>query len=137
MNILFETAATTTGGRKGHVKSADGVLDFNLKMPIQLGGDGGNYTNPEQLFAAGYSACFDSALQMVAGKEKLPITSKTTAVIGLAMTDVSTYSLTARIDVAITGVSEEVAKTLLEKAHAVCPYSLALKGNVAVELNLV
>ncbi len=136
MKQLFETSATTTGGRNGHVKSADGVLDFNLKLPTQLGGDGGNYTNPEQLFAAGYSACFDSALQMISGKEKLKIESATTANIGLAMTDPNSYELTAVLDVDIKGVDRAKAQELLEKAHAICPYSVALKGNVDVKINL-
>lgn len=136
MKQLFETSATTTGGRKGRVKSTDGVLDFNLKLPTQLGGEGGKFTNPEQLFAAGYSACFDSALNMVAQMDKQKIESATTANIGLAMTAQNSYELTAVLDVDIKGVEAEKAQELLEKAHAVCPYSVALKGNVDVKINL-
>ncbi|MBU2996436.1 organic hydroperoxide resistance protein [Cellulophaga baltica] len=136
MKQLFETAATTTGGRNGHVKSSDGVIEFDLKMPIQMGGEGGKFTNPEQLFAAGYSACFDSALQMVAGAEKIAIESATTANIGLVMHNPTSYGLTAVLDVEVKGVEKEKAQELLEKAHAVCPYSVALKGNVDVKINL-
>lgn len=136
MKQLFEMSATTKGGRNGHVKSSDGVLDFELKMPTQMGGDGGHYTNPEQLFAAGYSACFDSALQMIARMEKLKIESTTTANIGLAMSSPTSYGLTATLDVVVKGVDNEKALELLEKAHSMCPYSLALKGNVDVKINL-
>ncbi|MGX1023667.1 organic hydroperoxide resistance protein [Psychroflexus sp. MBR-150] len=137
MKQLFETTATTKGGRNGHVKSSDGVLDLDLKIPTQMGGDGGKYTNPEQLFAAGYSACFDNALQMIARAEKLNIESATTAKIGLAMYNSTSYGLTATIDVDIKGIEKEKAQELLDKAHSTCPYSLALKGNVDVKVNLI
>ncbi|MBL7559446.1 organic hydroperoxide resistance protein [Olleya sp. YSTF-M6] len=137
MKQLFETSATTTGGRNGHVKSADGVLDFNLKIPTQMGGEGGQFTNPEQLFAAGYSACFDNALQMVAGMEKIKIESTTTANVGLAMHNPTSYGLTATLDVEVKGVDKDKAQELLNKAHTICPYSVALKGNVDVKINLV
>lgn len=136
MKQLFETSATTTGGRNGHVKSEDGIIDFNLKLPTQLGGNGGNYTNPEQLFAAGYSACFDSALNMVAQMDKQKIESTTTANIGLAMAAQNSYELTAVLDVDIKGVDETKALELLKQAHSICPYSVALKGNVDVKINL-
>ena len=136
MKQLFETSATSRGGRNGHVKSSDGILDFDLKMPTQMGGEGGQYTNPEQLFAAGYSACFDSALNMIAQVAKQNIQSATTAHIGLAIKDNGAYTLTAKLDVDIDGLDREKAQELVKRAHAICPYSLALKGNVDVHLNL-
>lgn len=136
MKTLFETKATAVGGRNGHVKSEDGVLDLQVRIPESMGGPGGNYTNPEQLFAAGYAACFDSALNLVASMEKLEIKSQITATVGLAATPDRKYSVTAALEAKIEGVDKETAESLLEKAHAVCPYSNATRNNIDVQITL-
>ncbi len=136
MTQLFETTATATGGRNGHVKSEDGLIDMELRVPTKMGGDGGRYTNPEQLFAATYSSCFDGALNLVAQMEKVKIESTTSATVGLAKSDDNKYGITAKIEVAINGVDEAKANELLQKAHEICPYSRAIRGNVDVQVSL-
>ncbi|MBN1987866.1 MAG: organic hydroperoxide resistance protein [Bacteroidales bacterium] len=137
MNTIYETKVTATGGRDGRVTSEDGILDLNVRIPNAMGGQGGNYTNPEQLFAAGYSACFDSALNHVARLQRQKITSKTTAKVGLQASETDGFNIVVTIDVEIGGVDTQVANELLIKAHATCPYSKAIRNNVVVTLNLV
>lgn len=135
---LYTAQATATGGRNGHVKSSDGVLDLDVRMPKELGGSGGAYSNPEQLFAAGYAACFDSALNLVIRTQK--VTTGTTTVIAnvsLGKNDNGGFGLAVKLQVAIPGVDQEVGKELIEKAHQVCPYSNATRGNIEVELALI
>ncbi|MGO4291344.1 organic hydroperoxide resistance protein [Chitinophaga sp. RAB17] len=135
---LYTAQATATGGRNGHVKSSDGVLDLDVRMPKELGGSGGAYSNPEQLFAAGYAACFDSALNLVIRTQK--VTTGTTTVIAnvsLGKNDNGGFGLAVKLQVAIPGVDPEVGKELIEKAHQVCPYSNATRGNIEVELALI
>jgi len=137
MKILYQTQASATGGRNGHVVSADGVLDLKLVIPREMGGPGGALSNPEQLFAAGYAACFDSALAVVAGQSKLKLAgTRVDATVGIGPNDAGGYGLAVKLAVTIPDVPREQAQTLLEQAHAVCPYSNALRGNVAVELIL-
>ena len=137
MKILYQTRASATGGRNGHVVSADGVLDLKLAIPREMGGPGGALSNPEQLFAAGYAACFDSALAVVAGQSKLKLAgTRVDATVGIGPNDAGGYGLAVKLEVTIPDVPREQAQTLLEQAHAVCPYSNALRGNVAVELIL-
>ena len=137
MKILYQTQASATGGRNGHVVSADGVLDLKLAIPREMGGPGGALSNPEQLFAAGYAACFDSALAVVAGQSKLKLAgTRVDATVGIGPNDAGGYGLAVKLEVTIPDVPREQAQTLLEQAHAVCPYSNALHGNVAVELIL-
>jgi Ohr subfamily peroxiredoxin len=137
MKILYQTQASATGGRNGHVVSADGVLDLKLAIPREMGGPGGALSNPEQLFAAGYAACFDSALAVVAGQSKLKLAgTRVDATVGIGPNDAGGYGLAVKLEVTIPDVPREQAQTLLEQAHAVCPYSNALRGNVAVELIL-
>lgn len=137
MKVLYQTQASATGGRNGHVVSADGVLDLNLAIPREMGGPGGALSNPEQLFAAGYAACFDSALAVVAGQSKLKLAgTRVDATVGIGPNDAGGYGLAVKLEVTIPDVPREQAQTLLEQAHAVCPYSNALRGNVAVELIL-
>lgn len=137
MKILYQTQASATGGRNGHVVSADGVLDLKLAIPREMGGPGGALSNPEQLFAAGYAACFDSALAVVAGQSKLKLAgTRVDATVGIGPNDAGGYGLAVKLAVTIPDVPREQAQTLLEQAHAVCPYSNALRGNVAVELIL-
>lgn len=135
---LYTAQATATGGRNGHVKSSDGVLDLDVRMPKELGGSGGAYSNPEQLFAAGYAACFDSALNLVIRTQK--VTTGTTTVIAnvsLGKNDNGGFGLAVKLQVAIPGVDPETGKELIEKAHQVCPYSNATRGNIEVELALI
>ncbi|MTI29214.1 organic hydroperoxide resistance protein, partial [Xanthovirga aplysinae] len=116
--------ATAKGGRNGNVKSSDGVLNLEVRMPKGLGGNGEGYTNPEQLFAAGYSACFDSALNLVARMQKIDVKeTETTAAVTIGKTSEGGFKLSVDLDVKIPGVERETAQKLLENAHQVCPYS--------------
>lgn len=139
MKALYEAKATATGGRThGKVKSSDGVLDLELRMPKELGGSGGEFTNPEQLFAAGYSACFDSALNLVARMQKMPLKdTEVSATVGIGKLPNGGFGLQVALDVRIPGVEREVAEKLLQAAHQACPYSNATRGNIEVTLTLL
>jgi Ohr subfamily peroxiredoxin len=137
MKPIYETSVTATGGRNGKVVSQDGVLQLEVRMPKELKGEGGPYSNPEQLFAAGYSACFDSALNLVAKLERKIIQSEVKATVGLKSAGISGLELEVALDVKILGVDHKTAQHLLEKAHKTCPYSKALKNNVDVKINLL
>jgi len=140
MNVLYTTSASATGGRSGHARSADGVLDVTLTTPKELGGDGATGTNPEQLFAAGYSACFLGALKFVAGQEKVAVPAETsvTATVGIGPRDDGTgFGIEAAIAVTMPGMAPETARGLVDKAHIVCPYSHATRGNVDVKVSVV
>jgi len=133
---MYTTKVTATGGRNGRVKSKDGILDLAIKIPKEMGGPGGAYTNPEQLFAAGYAACFDSALQLVILKEGLK--QKETSVeaaVSLNRHGLE-FDLSVKLTVGIDDVDLETAKMLTSIAHATCPYSKATKGNIKVELEV-
>jgi len=135
---IYTAHATATGGRNGHVKSSDGVLDLEVRMPKELGGSGGAYTNPEQLFAAGYAACFDSALNLVIRTQKVTAgTTAVTAEVSLGKNNNGGYGLSVKLQVAIPDVAPALAQELIEKAHQVCPYSNATRGNIEVELALI
>jgi osmotically inducible protein OsmC len=136
MSALYSTQATASGGRSGHVATNDGVLRVELARPAELGGQGGG-TNPEQLFAAGYAACFSSALQLVAGKQKAPLQDAAiTATVGLQSNGQGGFQLTAALRVETKGVDQATAEALAATAHRVCPYSNALRGNVDVALTV-
>ncbi|WP_243385817.1 organic hydroperoxide resistance protein [Bacillus kexueae] len=137
MQPLYTATVTAAGGRNGFVKSTDGVLDLEVKMPKELGGAGGNATNPEQLFAAGYAACFDSALNLVIRQKRVEVKeTSVTAHVTIGKDDTG-FGLSAQLDVKIDGVSEEVANELVNAAHQVCPYSKATRGNIDVKLNVL
>ncbi len=138
MDILYTATAHATGdGRNGHATSDDGVLDVDLRTPKELGGSGGA-TNPEQLFAAGYAACFHSAMKLVAGREKLDISgSEVSASVGLGTTDGGGFGLAVELDVHAPALERAVAEDLVAKAHEVCPYSNATRGNIEVTLTVV
>jgi osmotically inducible protein OsmC len=139
MNVLYKTQATSTGGREGSSKSADGVLSVTLSTPKELGGAGGPGTNPEQLFAAGYSACFLGALKFVAGKEKIqiPAEATVTAQVGIGpRDDGSGFGIEVALTITVPGVDPATVKDLVDKAHVVCPYSHATKGNIPVTLTV-
>lgn len=136
MTAIYETAATAGHeGRNGSVRSVDGLLDLRLAMPKELGGPGGA-TNPEQLFAAGYAACFTSALLLCAREAKARIGApEVTAHVGLAR-DGEGFGLAVRLDVALPEAERETAEALARRAHAICPYSRAIRGNVPTDLRL-
>jgi len=132
---LYTAVATAHGGREGKVQTDDGKVSHALSMPTSVGGKGGPGTNPEQLFAAGYSACFESALRLVARLQKKPLQDATiTARVTLGKTDDGGFGLAAELHGHIDGVSREEAQALMEAAHQVCPYSKATRGNIQVTL---
>lgn len=138
MKTLYTAEVTATGGRSGHVTSTDGVINMPVTVPEGLGGRGGS-TNPEQLFAAGYAACFQSAILLVAGKQRLHLEkeSTVTARVSLNQLDNGNYGLGVVLDVDLKGIDKEQAKQLVHQAHEVCPYSVGTRGNINVELNIV
>ena len=140
MPILYTTKATSTGGRVGTSKSEDGNLSVNLTSPRELGGDGAPGTNPEQLFAAGYSACFLGALKFVAGQAKVKIPAETavTATVGIGpREDGGGFGIEVALSVNIPGLDRETAEDLVAKAHIVCPYSHAMRTSTEVPVTLV
>ncbi len=136
MKALYTTAVTVTGGRNGTITSDNGVLDLEVRMPKALGGQNDDFTNPEQLFAGGYASCFDSALNLVAQKAKAKITSTITATVSLLPNATGGFELSVDLVADIQGVERDVAQQLLEKAHEVCPYSNATRGNIDVKISL-
>jgi osmotically inducible protein OsmC len=138
VNVLYRTSATSTGGRDGRSRTADGALDVQLSTPKELGGAGGPGNNPEQLFAAGYSACFLGAMKFVAsqGGPKVPADTTVTAEVGIGPRSEGGFGITAALTVSLPGLSREDAQALVEKAHQVCPYSNATRGNVDVQLTV-
>ncbi len=135
MAVVYATTVTSTGGRDGAVRSADGVLDLKLAVPKELGGPGGSKSNPEQLFAAGYAACFHSALKLIAGQQKLSIHDSTvTATVGIGPTDAGGFALEVDIAVSLPGLEAAKARELVHAAHGVCPYSNATRNNIPVRL---
>ncbi|MFD6415400.1 organic hydroperoxide resistance protein [Streptomyces sp. NPDC060194] len=134
IDALYTAAATAENGRDGRVASDDGKLDVVVNPPKELGGSGAG-TNPEQLFAAGYSACFQGALGVVARKEGADISGSTvTAKVGFGKTEAGGFGLEVEISAHIPNVDAATAQSLLEKAHEVCPYSNATRGNIKVDL---
>lgn len=136
--IVYQAQATSTGGREGKSVSSDSRLEVRLTTPRELGGPGGDGTNPEQLFAAGYSACFLGALKFVALQNKvtLPSDASITGVIGIGAIP-SGFGIEAELQISLPGVENVTAQSLIEKAHQVCPYSNATRGNIQVTLRLV
>ena len=133
--ILYAATATATGGREGRARSSDRVLDVQLSTPRELGGAGGPGTNPEQLFAAGYSACFLGALKFVAGKQKVALPADTTVTGKVGIGAIPTgFGIEAELTIAAPGVPRDVLQALVEQAHTVCPYSNATRGNIDVSL---
>ena len=133
--VLYTAQATATGGRDGRATSSDGVLNVQLSTPRELGGAGGPGTNPEQLFAAGYSACFLSALKYVSGKEKVALPAETNITGRVGIGQISTgFGIQVELRIAVPGLPRETVQALVEKAHIVCPYSNATRGNIDVNL---
>ncbi|EHP37903.1 organic hydroperoxide resistance protein [Cupriavidus basilensis OR16] len=135
--VLYRASATATGGRDGRAVSSDGALDIKLATPRELGGAGGAGTNPEQLFAAGYSACFLGALKFVAARDKvaLPADTAITGQVGIGAIPTG-FGIEVDLNIALPGLDRAVAQDLVDKAHVVCPYSNATRGNIDVRLTL-
>ncbi|MET0518326.1 MAG: organic hydroperoxide resistance protein [Burkholderiaceae bacterium] len=136
--VLYTAHATSTGGREGKSASSDGALNVTLSTPKELGGAGGSGTNPEQLFAAGYSACFIGAMKAVAGKQKisLPADLSITADVGIGPIP-GGFGIQATLNISLPGMERAAAEQLVAAAHQVCPYSNATRGNIDVTLNIV
>jgi osmotically inducible protein OsmC len=135
--VLYTAHASATGGRDGRAVSSDNVLDVRLTTPRELGGAGGEGTNPEQLFAAGYSACFLGALKFVAGKEKvaLPADARIDGSVGIGPIPAG-FGIQVELKISLPGLPREQAEALVHKAHQVCPYSNATRGNIDVTLTV-
>jgi osmotically inducible protein OsmC len=138
MDVLYTATAHATGdGRNGHATTDDGLLDLDLRIPVEMGGPGGA-TNPEQLFAVGYAACFHSALKVVAGKDRAGVEgSEVSASVGIGTLDGGGFGLAVELDVSLPALEREAAEALVARAHEVCPYSNATRGNVEVTLTVV
>ena len=137
MKSMYTTGATARGGRNGHVKSEDGILDLQVRMPKALGGANDEYANPEMLFAAGYAACFDSALNRVIKLSKVATgETSVTARVSIGQIENGGFGLAVELHANIPQVSLEEAQVLTEKAHQVCPYSNATRGNIEVTLTV-
>ncbi|HEX2575190.1 MAG TPA: organic hydroperoxide resistance protein [Aquihabitans sp.] len=138
MQTIYTAVAHATGdGRNGHAQSEDGILDHDLRVPKEMGGPG-DATNPEQLFAAGYAACFHSALKLVAGQDKLDVSgTEVSASVGIGALDSGGFGLEVELDVQVPNLEREAAEALVARAHEVCPYSNATRGNIDVTLTVV
>lgn len=135
--VLYTATATATGGREGRAISSDNVLDVRLSTPRELGGAGGPGTNPEQLFAAGYSACFLGALKLVAGKQQVTLPADTHVTGKVRIGPIPTgFGIQAELVISAPGVDRETLQGLVDKAHVVCPYSNATRGNIDVTLKI-
>ena len=135
MKTLYTTSVTAKGGRDGHVKSENGILELDVRTPKALGGASDDFTNPEMLFAAGYSACFDSALNLVIKRAKMKAGETTvSAKVSIGQTENGGFGLAVELDVNIPGVTLEEAQSFVDQAHQVCPYSNATRNNIEVQL---
>lgn len=139
MKTLYEASSTAVGGRKGRVTTDDGKIDLELSLPKGLGGEGGNGTNPEQLFGSAYAACFGGAVQMIAESKKIKLGDdmSVTANIEIGKTKEGNLQLRAILDCYLPGVDVETGEKLVNEAHEVCPYSRATRDNITVTLNLL
>ncbi|WP_028468712.1 organic hydroperoxide resistance protein [Neptunomonas japonica] len=136
--ILYTAYAEATGGREGHIKSDDGALDLALTTPKALGGAGTFGVNPEQMFAAGYAACFIGALRVVCTREKVAFPEDTLVSGEVSIGPIGdAFTVTATLNISLPGIDSTQAKELIDKAHHVCPYSNATRGNLDVTLNLI
>lgn len=135
--IVYTAHASATGGREGQAKSSDGFLDVKLVLPKEMGGPGGG-VNPEQMFAAGYSACFLGAMKFVAGQQKvtLPADTKVEGAVGIGPMPTG-FALAVELSIHVPGMDHTAAEALVEKAHIVCPYSNATRGNIDVTLKVI
>lgn len=140
VDVKYRATASATGGRDGEAATADGSLTVKLATPKELGGGGGPGNNPEQLFAAGYSACFIGAMKFVAsqgGPAKVPADAKVTTTVGIGPRSEGGFGLDVDMEISLPGVERAAAEALVEKAHHICPYSNAIRGNVSVRSKVV
>ena len=136
MSALYATEARAVGGRAGHVETADGLLSVDLALPKEMGGRGGA-TNPEQLFAAGYAACFENAVRFLAGQQKIPLKgAAVTATVELHPRAEGGFKLAVALDAETQGLDQTAAEALVDAAHQVCPYSNAIRDNVDVAITV-
>lgn len=137
-NVLYRGSAKATGGRDGKAVSSDGVLDVKLTTPKELGGGGGDGTNPEQLFAAGYSACFIGAMKFVGQRDKIKIPADVSidGTVGVGPIPAG-FGIEVELKISVPGMDKATAEDLIQRAHIVCPYSNATRGNINVTLTLV
>ncbi|MFT7071050.1 organic hydroperoxide resistance protein [Patiriisocius sp. Uisw_017] len=139
MNTFYKETVTATGGRAGHVKSERGMIDMNLAVPKELGGDGAKGTNPEELFGSAYAACFGGALGLIAEKEGVALDGaiEVEATISLGKTEKGNLQLAAILDCVLPGVDTKTGEDIINKAHEMCPFSRATRDNIDVTLNLM
>ena len=136
--VLYTAYAITTGGREGSAKVDDGSFAVKLSTPKELGGAGGDGANPEQLFAAGYSACFLGAMKFVAGQKKIAVPADTSITGRVGIGPIPTgFGIEVELRISLPGLDREAAQTLVDRAHIVCPYSNATRGNIDVTLTIV
>ncbi|MEQ9942843.1 organic hydroperoxide resistance protein [Pectobacterium aroidearum] len=136
--VLYVAHAQATGGRDGRAVSSDNAVDIKLTTPRELGGAGGEGTNPEQLFAAGYSACFLGAVKFVGAREKIAVPANTTVNGSVGIGAIPTgFGIEVELKISLPGLDRAVAEDLVQKAHIVCPYSNATRGNIDVTLTIV
>ncbi|MGL9724426.1 organic hydroperoxide resistance protein [Sodalis sp. (in: enterobacteria)] len=136
--VIYRAKAKATGGRDGRATSSDGVLDVKLGLPKEMGGQGGAVTNPEQLFAAGYSACFLGALKHVAAQDKTPLPAETFIEGSVGIGAIATgFAIEVQLEIHLPGLARSVAEELVRKAHVVCPYSNATRNNIDVDLQVI
>ena len=135
--VIYKAHATSTGGRDGKTRSSDGLLDVKLSVPREMGGAGGG-VNPEQLFAAGYSACFIGAMNFVAGTQKIALPAETSinATVGIGQIPAG-FGIEVQLEVTVPGMDRAQAQAIVDKAHQVCPYSNATRGNIEVTITVV
>jgi len=137
-NVMYRANAKATGGRDGRAVSSDGALDVKLSTPKELGGAGGVASNPEQLFAAGYSACFVGAMKFVGNRDKIAVPADVTVDATVGIGPIPTgFGIEVTLNISLPGLERSVAEDLIARAHIVCPYSNATRGNIDVTLNLV
>jgi len=138
VDVKYETSAKATGGRDGAAETLSGSFKVTLSTPKELGGAGGTGNNPEELFAAGYAACFIGAMKFVGGQEKITVPADTTvtSTVGIGPRDEGGFGLTVALEVAVPGLEKAVAEDLVAKAHQVCPYSNATRNNIDVQLTV-
>lgn len=139
VDVKYTTRATATGGRDGAARTEDGSFEVKLAVPKEMGGSGGPGANPEMLFASGYAACFLGAMKAVAanGETKVPPEATVTATIGIGPRSEGGFGITAALEINMPGVEREAAEDLVSRAHMVCPYSNATRGNVDVKLTIL
>jgi lipoyl-dependent peroxiredoxin len=136
--VLYTAHAKSTGGREGHAVSSDGVLDVRLTTPKELGGNGAEGTNPEQLFAAGYSACFIGAMKFVGGRDKIAVPADVSIDASVGIGPIPNgFGIQVEMKISLPGLDRETAEKLVQAAHIVCPYSNATRGNIDVTLTVV